>query len=456
MATLFNTALRHRYTLALSQIWIVLSIILAVVSHDQAIAQSSDQQALQRAVQTRNWPEIERVLVSMKVAASTDVTMLGLYTLALVQQNKIDQATRSARKTLELDSLRMQSWLMLAECYSRGNSRAACLDILKRATQKFSDSVQTHLAYGLTLVKYGQQADAISPLEEVMFRRPEQTVMYELARCYFATGQFNAAAELYQLLIEQHPDNASYHRGAGESFIAMQKLPEAIRSFDKALQLDSNRIETYLLLTGALTESNDTSRALMVATAASTRFPQDAMAWYNAGLLQVKHRQYDAATRAFKKAINLRPNYGEAYFNLAVAYEQTGFTEDAANAFKRCALVLPAMAPDAYNSLAIMHRRSGNLAEALKAHEQAISLRDTSAVLHISRINSCHEAEKCSLAEDYMTEALRRFPNDAQVLYTCAKCMIRLGKVERAQEIIVRLEKTSPSLADQLKLLLKM
>jgi tetratricopeptide (TPR) repeat protein len=180
------------------------------------------------------------------------------------------------------------------------------------------------------------------------------------------------------------------------------------------------------------------------------------MAWYNAGLLQVKHRQYDGAAKALKKAIALRPNYGEAYFNLAVVYEQTGFTEDAANAFKRCALVLPAMAPDAYNSLAIMHRRNGNLTEALKAHEQAISLRDTSAVLHISRINSCHEAEKCAIAEGFIDDALRRFPNDAQVVYTCAKCTIRLGNVERARELIARLEKTSPSLADQLKQLLKM
>ncbi|MFN5377834.1 MAG: tetratricopeptide repeat protein [Ignavibacteria bacterium] len=456
MATTLNTELRYRCTFGLSQVWIIVSIMLALATPDLAIAQSRDQQALQKAVQTKNWPEIERVLASMKVNASTDVTMVGLYTLALVQQNKVEQATSSARRALDLDSLRMQSWLVLAECYSRGNNRSASLDVLRRATQKFSDSVQTHLAYGLTLVKYGQHADAISPLEEVMFRRPDQSVMFELALCYFATGQFNAAAELYQLLVEQYPDNAAYQRGAGESLMALKKLPEAIRSFDKALLLDSNRIESYLLLTGALTESNDSARALKVATAASARFPQDAMAWYNAGLLQVKHRQYDGAAKALKKAIALRPNYGEAYFNLAVVYEQTGFTEDAANAFKRCALVLPAMAPDAYNSLAIMHRRNGNLTEALKAHEQAISLRDTSAVLHISRINSCHEAEKCAIAEGFIDDALRRFPNDAQVVYTCAKCTIRLGNVERARELIARLEKTSPSLADQLKQLLKM
>ena len=456
MATTINTELRHRRALDLPQVWIIVSIIVALASYHQAEAQTKDQQALQRAVQAKNWPEIERVLASMKVATSNDIAMLGLYTLSIVQQNKLDRAILTAKRTLELDSQRLQSWLMLAECYTRTSDRTASLDILRRATRRFPDSAQAHLAYGLTLVKIGQHAEAISSLEEVMFRRPDQTVMYELARCYFATGQFNAAAELYQLLVEQHPDNAQYLRGAGESLIAIRKLPDAIRYFDSALLLDSSRIETYLLLTGALTESNDTMRALQVATAASIRFPQDAMASYNVGLLLLKHRQYDAATKAFKKAIGLRPNYGEAYFNLAVAYEQTGFTEDAANAFKRCALVLPAMAPDAYNSLAIMQRRGGNLAEALKAHEQAILLRDTSAVLHISRINSCHEAEKCSIAQGYIDEALRRFPNDAQVLYTCAKCLIRMGKTDRAQDLIAQLEKTFPSLADQLKLLLRM
>lgn len=420
-----------------------------------ASAQRPDQQALQRAAQSKNWPELERILVSMKVNTSTDVSLTSLYTLSLLQQNKIELATKSAKRTIELDSQRLQSWLVLAECYSRSNDRSSCLSTLQRATVRFADSVQSHWAYGLSLSKFGRYAEAISPLEEVMFRRPDQAVMFELARCYFASGQFSSAAELHRLLVDQYPDNAAYQLGTGEAMLALKKLPEAIKHLDAAIRLDSSRTEAFLLLTGALTESHDSARALEVAAKAVARSPQDAMAWYNVGLLRMKRQQFDSAAKAFKRAISLRPNYGEAYFNLAVANEQNGFIEDAANAFKRCALVLPAMAPDAYNSLAIMERRNGNLAEALKAHQQAIALRDTSAVLHISRINSCHDAEKCSLASTFIEEAMKRFPTNPQVLYTCAKCMIREGQSERAMQIITKLETLSPALADQLKLLLK-
>jgi Flp pilus assembly protein TadD len=170
----------------------------------------------------------------------------------------------------------------------------------------------------------------------------------------------------------------------------------------------------------------------------------------------MKQQQYDSASKAFKRAVALKPNYGEAYFNLAIVLEQEGFVEDAAKTFIRCALVSSNLAPDAYNSLAIMHRRNGNLTEALTAHQQAISLRDTSSILHVSRINSCFEAEKCELAEAFISEALQRFPNNPQMLYTCARCLLRIGRADQASMLIARLEKLDPKLAEQLKTLMRL
>jgi Flp pilus assembly protein TadD len=103
-----------------------------------------------------------------------------------------------------------------------------------------------------------------------------------------------------------------------------------------------------------------------------------------------------------------------------------------------------------------MHRRNGNLTEALTAHQQAVSLRDTSSVLHISRINSCFEAEKCELAEAFISEALQRFPANPQVLYTCARCLLRIGRAEQASILISQLEKLDAKLAEQLIILMRL
>jgi predicted Zn-dependent protease len=66
------------------------------------------------------------------------------------------------------------------------------------------------------------------------------------------------------------------------------------------------------------------------------------------------------------------------------------------------------------------------------------------------------EAERCDLAATFIDEALVKFPNQQQVLYTCARCLLRVGDNQRVQQIIERLENTSPDLAIQLKTLLRL
>lgn len=392
----------------------------------------------------------------MDVASSHDVGLTSLYTLSLLEQAKIAPALSSAKRTLALDSQRIQSWLVLSECQSRSSDQLSALSTLRQALTRFPDSLQVSWAYGLALVKNGQYQDAIAPLEDVMYRRSDPSVVFELAKCYFKTQQYSSATELNMMLVERYPSNAIYLRATGESLLALKRIPEAVDKLVAACSLDSTSIETYLLLTGAYQEQGDSSRALVVAATAVSVAPKDAMAWYNLGLLRMKHKQFDSAAKALGRAIALRPSYGEAYFNLALTHEERGFLEDATNAFKRCALVSAQLAPDAYNSLAIMYRRNGQLDEALRAHQQAISLRDTSSVLHISRINSCMEAERCDLAATFIDEALVKFPNQQQVLYTCARCLLRVGDNQRVQQIIERLENTSPDLAVQLKTLLRL
>ena len=419
-------------------------------------AQNKDQQALQAAVQSKNWPEIETILSRLKVSASSDASMLSLYTLSLMQQEKADAALPQAARLLEIDSNRMQSWLMLAECYSRKQRSEDCIGTLQRASLRFRDSLQTQWALGLAYAKFGRYQDAIAPLEDVMFRRSDPSIMYELARCYFKTAQYNAAAEINELLVERFPNNAAYQTASGESQLAVKNFSKAISHLEEAVRLDTTTLDALLLLTGALQESGDSAKALATAEVAVRRNAADPMAWYNLGLLRMHNRQFDSASKALKRALTLRPSYGEAYFNLAVVYEQKGFIEDAVNAFKRCAIVSSALAPDAYNSLAIMYRRNGNLPDALTAHEQAIALRDTSSALHVSRLNSCFEAEKCELATGFIDQALQRFPQQPQVLYAVSRCLLRIGRRDEAAQHIMVLEKIDPVLAEQLKTMMRL
>jgi tetratricopeptide (TPR) repeat protein len=430
-------------------------VVVLVLASTFVNSQTPDQRSLQTAVRAKNWPEIERLLSRMNIDNTVDPNLLGLYSMALIQQNKSDKALAFAKRSLELDSTRLQAWLVLAECFARTNQRDANLRTLEDAVRHFPDSVQTMWALGLAYVQAGKYETAIAPLEDVMFRRSDPSVLVELAKCYFKTGQFTAAAELHQVLVDQYPNVAPYRVAAGESSMSSGKVTQAIVHFDAAIRLDSNNREAYLLLTGALQEHGDSARAFDIASIAVSRYPQDPMAWYNFGLLNMRLQRHEVATKALKRAVGLRPNYGEAYFNLGASYEQQGFTEDALNAFKRCALVSAQLAPDAYNSMAIVHRRSGNLREALSAHMQAIALRDTSSVLHVSRINTCFDADQCAMAASFIQAAAEKFPRNPDVLYACLRCLVRTGDEKQISELLARLEQLAPELAQQITSMMK-
>lgn len=443
----------HLHRLAQSGGVVIVLLATFLVAHTDLHA-GDDERLLRTALQEKKWSEVERLAQKLKVTTSLDVNLVSVYTLALMNQNKHQEAVTAATRALSLDSSRMQSWLVLAECCSRAADSKRALSLLQSTARAFPDSLQPRWALGMMYSRLGQYDQAISPLEDVMFRRNDPSVVYELAKCHFKTGQYASAAELYEVLCESYPESAQYHRAAGEALMASRKFERAIQHLEFALSKDSANPENYLLLTGALQEHGDTAKALQVAISNKDRNPNEPMAWYNLGLLRMKNHQLDSALRALKKAVSLKSNYGEAYFNLALVYQERGFVEDASNAFLRCALVSPALAPDAYNSLAIIRRRGGDLDGALQAHQQAIRLRDTSSVLHIARINSCYEAERCAVANPFIEEALGRFPDNPTVIYACCLCLIQSVQTERVKPLLEKLEKLDKPAADRVRVLM--
>jgi Flp pilus assembly protein TadD len=78
----------------------------------------------------------------------------------------------------------------------------------------------------------------------------------------------------------------------------------------------------------------------------------------------VKQGRNDEAIRAYKRALQLRPNSAEAYNKLGDAYFFAGRFDDAIGAYKEAARVQPQQ-PDAYYNLALAYFEVGDRESAL-------------------------------------------------------------------------------------------
>ncbi|MFM8772221.1 MAG: tetratricopeptide repeat protein, partial [Candidatus Kapaibacterium sp.] len=235
-----------------------------------------------------------------------------------------------------------------------------------------------------------------------------------------------------------------------------QQAERALPFLERAIELDSLAPSAYLLRTAALQDRGRTEEARAVASEYARRAPNDAMAWYNLGLLQIESQQLDSSLKSLRRALSIKPNYPEAHYNLGRVYDVLGFSEDAIQAYRRCATTSAAFAADSYHALALLYRKLGSFDEAMRAHGQAIAINDSAAVYHAERLRTCVDAERCADATPFIDRDVKKFPENSTVLFLAARCYLRNNKRDQAELILPVLERIDPALAGQLKTAMRM
>lgn len=79
------------------------------------------------------------------------------------------------------------------------------------------------------------------------------------------------------------------------------------------------------------------------------------------------------AIEEYKRAIELQPNFPDAYCNLANAYKERGRVDDAIQAYNTALQLCPTHA-DSQNNLANIKREQGKIEEAMDLYLQALKV----------------------------------------------------------------------------------
>ena len=156
-------------------------------------------------------------------------------------------------------------------------------------------------------------------------------------------------------------------------------------------------------------------------TSAGTAMPTCADCFFNVGVSQQQLKNSAAAEAAFKKAIELRPNYPEAYNALAALY----------TAEKKMDLAAEASAKSAELSIA-----AGGTGSADSLYSAGVGL---------------WNANKFAEAGNTFEAALKANPNHADSHFMLGKVYLNLGKLKEAAgeyEIYLKLEPTGKNAAE--------
>lgn len=149
---------------------------------------------------------------------------------------------------------------------------------------------------GMTALQAKQWEPAIEAFTKAAEIDPKQHVVWgQLAEAYVGWAGTKTGAEMeavmqkafeaYQKAMELNPNDAAYHNNYALALAKARKFEEAQAELVKAAQLDPARAGQF---------------------------------YYNLGAVLVNIGQLDPAGEAFKKAIEVDPNYANAYYQYAV------------------------------------------------------------------------------------------------------------------------------------------
>lgn len=194
---------------------------------------------------------------------------------------------------------------------------------------------------------------------------------YYLGVCYKETGA-TEAVDAFKKAIEINPNYIKAYYQLGITYNQLNMKAEAIGAFKKVLEINPDHEDALLNLGIAYCLDNNYRSATSVLKRSVEIFPSK-KTYYYLGVSYAGQTLHDKAIYAFKQAIEIDPNFVEAYIALGVSY---GAVENLVKAIKALnqAVILDPQNPNVHYLLGRLHLENHDLVSAEGEYKLLIQL----------------------------------------------------------------------------------
>jgi FimV-like protein len=263
------------------------------------------------------------------------------------------QAAAAYERALKLKPDSPAALRGLAEALSALGDRPRAEETLRRAVAADPNDALSWYQSGMLDAGMGRAGDALKKIEKAISLNPDLPDEYtSLGSVYAAAGQADRAAQAVEQALRIDPYDAAAWDLNGRLLAAKQQMGDATDAFERATRLRPGyapHLYDYALM---LATTAQFEKAEAVASEAVKADPRMAEPHELLGGLYARKRELANAAAEYRRAIELKPDFSRAHFDLASVLAAQGDRNGAAEHLREAAKGSdPAVAREAQRAL---------------------------------------------------------------------------------------------------------
>ena len=228
---------------------------------------------------------------------------------------KLKPASRSTQSS-------KRAWMALGGLLATSKPDDAAAAFQQAAMLDAKDP-EPHLLAASLLETQQHPADAEKEYQQALAVAPESAdALAGLTNFYIGQKRFADAEALLRKLLVLRPNDASAHLQLGRMLAISGKNDEAAAELEAGLKLDPADSKAQRDLADLYADSGKYNQAQKLYSALLVSHPNDAGLHYGVGRMLLKQKQFPQAEQELLRTVQLQPDLGTAYGDLAIAADQ--------------------------------------------------------------------------------------------------------------------------------------
>lgn len=241
----------------------------------------------------------------------------------------------------------------------------------------------------------------------------------------FNAGKYDKALMSFEGSLKVAPADTMSLINAALAADKGQKSDRARKYYQKLVDMDFKDEKIFSRLVDICKTEKDTAQALTVLEKARTVFPKDYNLMVQQMNLFIDLKQYDKALTVIDQAIRENPSNPELYYSKGVLNDRLNKPEDAVECYKK-AISLKADYIDAYYNLGVVYFNKG-----AELNNRLDKIKDPKE--HEKKKKEVENLFNLSLPQ--LEKAYQLNPKDKNILYSLKQIYARLGNTEKYNKI---------------------